>query len=78
MKVERTFTRDNIKGACPKIPQQSNYTDCGLYLLQFAEHFFKVWFFNIFFERIVKTSHSLKLVYLYRILFSITAYRSSS
>ncbi|KYQ55911.1 Sentrin-specific protease 7 [Trachymyrmex zeteki] len=29
--VEKTFSKDTIKGACPKIPQQSNFTDCGLY-----------------------------------------------
>ncbi|TGZ49294.1 Sentrin-specific protease [Temnothorax longispinosus] len=29
--VEKTFSKDTIKGACPKVPQQSNFTDCGLY-----------------------------------------------
>ena len=39
---ENTFTKDTIKGACPKVPQQSNFTDCGLYVLQYVESFFKV------------------------------------
>nr|XP_032510951.1 uncharacterized protein LOC116765553 isoform X5 [Danaus plexippus plexippus] len=37
----KVFNKDNIKGSCPKIPQQNNFTDCGLYLLQYVEHFFK-------------------------------------
>lgn len=40
--VEKTFTKDTIKGACPKVPQQSNFTDCGLYVLQYVESFFQV------------------------------------
>ncbi|KAJ8897828.1 hypothetical protein PR048_003181 [Dryococelus australis] len=37
---ERVFTKDTIIGSCPKVPQQNNFTDCGLYLLQYAESFF--------------------------------------
>ncbi|VVC99429.1 unnamed protein product [Leptidea sinapis] len=37
----KIFNKDNIKGSCPKIPQQNNFTDCGLYLLQYVEQFFK-------------------------------------
>lgn len=39
--IEKTFSKDTIKGACPKVPQQSNFTDCGLYVLQYVENFFK-------------------------------------
>ncbi|KAG5309849.1 SENP7 protease, partial [Acromyrmex insinuator] len=39
--VEETFSKDTIKGAYPKVPKQSNCTDCGLYLLQYVESFFK-------------------------------------
>ncbi|CAL1674389.1 unnamed protein product [Lasius platythorax] len=39
--IEKTFSKDTIKGACPKVPQQSNFTDCGLYVLQYVESFFK-------------------------------------
>lgn len=39
---EKLFTKDTMKGACPKVPQQTNFSDCGLFTLQFAESFFKV------------------------------------
>lgn len=39
-KEARAFTRDTMKGAVPRVPQQNNYTDCGLYTLQFTESFF--------------------------------------
>ncbi|XP_060518114.1 uncharacterized protein LOC132696950 [Cylas formicarius] len=38
---ERIYNKDSIKGSVVKVPQQTNFTDCGLYLLQFVEHFFK-------------------------------------
>ncbi|KAH8305212.1 hypothetical protein KR018_003245 [Drosophila ironensis] len=34
------FNKDNMPGHCVKVPQQNNFTDCGLYLLQYVEHFF--------------------------------------
>ncbi|KAH8366986.1 hypothetical protein KR084_012234, partial [Drosophila pseudotakahashii] len=34
------FTRDNMPGFRVDVPQQENLTDCGLYLLQYAEQFF--------------------------------------
>lgn len=39
--VKKTFSKDTIKAAYPKVPKQSNCTDCGLYLLQYVESFFK-------------------------------------
>lgn len=45
---ERIYNRDSIKGACPKVPQQNNFTDCGLYVLQYVEQFFIV---SIFLEK---------------------------
>ncbi|XP_055887653.1 uncharacterized protein LOC106080000 isoform X4 [Biomphalaria glabrata] len=30
-----------IRGASPRVPQQSNYSDCGVYLLQYVESFFE-------------------------------------
>lgn len=42
MKTEKVFNKDTIKCACPKVPQQTNFTDCGLYLLQYVESFFTV------------------------------------
>lgn len=35
------FNKDNMPGHCVKVPQQNNFTDCGLYLLQYVEQFFK-------------------------------------
>lgn len=37
----RNFTKDNLFGSQVKVPQQNNFTDCGLFLLQYVEHFFK-------------------------------------
>ncbi|XP_063701082.1 uncharacterized protein LOC134831309 [Culicoides brevitarsis] len=34
------FTKDNLPGHCLKVPQQNNFTDCGLYLLQYVEEFY--------------------------------------
>lgn len=42
MGTEKVFSKDTIKGASLKVPQQSNFTDCGLYVLQYVESFFKV------------------------------------
>lgn len=42
MAQEKIYDRDSIKGACPKVPQQNNFTDCGLYVLQYVEQFFNV------------------------------------
>lgn len=42
MGQEKVFSKDTIKGASLKVPQQSNFTDCGLYVLQYVESFFKV------------------------------------
>lgn len=49
MAQEKIFDRDSIKGACPKVPQQNNFTDCGLYVLQYVEQFFNVsnWYIKI-------------------------------
>ena len=45
------FDKDFIKGGVPKVPQQNNYSDCGVYVLQYVESFFKViiFMFNLFF-----------------------------
>jgi len=39
---EREFNKDNMKGSCVKCPQQSNFSDCGIYVLHYAESFFTV------------------------------------
>jgi Ulp1 family protease len=40
--VERDYNKDSIRGALPKVPQQNNFTDCGIFMLQYAESFFEV------------------------------------
>jgi sentrin-specific protease 7 len=37
----RAFTKDNLLGSQCKVPQQNNFIDCGLFLLQYVEQFFK-------------------------------------
>lgn len=38
---DRDFSKAVFKGDCPKVPQQDNFTDCGLFLLQYVETFLK-------------------------------------
>ncbi|XP_064617471.1 sentrin-specific protease 6-like [Liolophura sinensis] len=40
-KTSRTFDRDTVRGGYPKVPQQNNFSDCGVFVLQFVESFFK-------------------------------------
>ena len=40
-KEERVFNKDNMPGGSPKVQQQPNFSDCGIYLLQYVESFFK-------------------------------------
>lgn len=39
---DHVFDRFNTLGHNVKVPQQTNFTDCGLYLLQYVEQFFTV------------------------------------
>ena len=41
MKTFKEFTASNIPAYCPNVPQQSNLTDCGLFLLQYVESFYE-------------------------------------
>ena len=34
--------KTSIKGCAPKVPQQTNFSDCGVYMLQYVESFFEV------------------------------------
>ena len=36
----KKFDRETIPGSCPRVPKQNNYSDCGLYTLQYARSFF--------------------------------------
>ncbi|CAH1733417.1 unnamed protein product [Aphis gossypii] len=37
----KDFSPEAIKGAALRVPQQPNYTDCGLFMIHFVEMFFK-------------------------------------
>uniref|UniRef100_T1IVJ4 Ubiquitin-like protease family profile domain-containing protein n=1 Tax=Strigamia maritima TaxID=126957 RepID=T1IVJ4_STRMM len=37
----RTFEKERMKGTVPKVPNQDNNSDCGIYLLQYVENFFE-------------------------------------
>ncbi|XP_051908628.1 sentrin-specific protease 6 [Hippocampus zosterae] len=37
----RTFGKDVMKGSSPRVPQQDNFSDCGIYVLQYVESFFE-------------------------------------
>ncbi|XP_046736580.1 uncharacterized protein LOC124405593 [Diprion similis] len=39
--MKKIFSANTINGACPKVPQQSNCSDCGIYLLHYVERFFQ-------------------------------------
>lgn len=57
----RDFTKNCVKGTVPKVPQQTNFTDCGLYVLQYVEEFFRVTFFMFFFNQLQNTILNIKL-----------------
>ncbi|XP_028902793.1 sentrin-specific protease 6, partial [Ornithorhynchus anatinus] len=38
---KRSFSKDVMKGSSPKVPQQNNFSDCGVYILQYVESFFE-------------------------------------
>ncbi|XP_006835856.1 PREDICTED: sentrin-specific protease 6 [Chrysochloris asiatica] len=38
---KRSFSKDIMKGSNPKVPQQNNFSDCGVYVLQYVESFFE-------------------------------------
>lgn len=54
--ADHVFDRFNIVGHSVKVPQQTNFTDCGLYVLQYVEQFFKVRFNFIVYNEVKITS----------------------
>ncbi|XP_042733607.1 sentrin-specific protease 6 isoform X2 [Lagopus leucura] len=38
---KRSFSKEVVKGSNPKVPQQNNFSDCGVYILQYVESFFE-------------------------------------
>ncbi|KAM9798278.1 sentrin-specific protease 6 [Neosynchiropus ocellatus] len=39
--TQRSFGKDSMKGSSPRVPQQDNFSDCGVYVLQYVESFFE-------------------------------------
>uniref|UniRef100_A0AAV2KCV4 Unconventional myosin-VI n=1 Tax=Knipowitschia caucasica TaxID=637954 RepID=A0AAV2KCV4_KNICA len=39
--TQRSFNKDVVKGSSPRVPQQDNFSDCGVYVLQYVESFFQ-------------------------------------
>lgn len=39
--TKRSFGKDVMKGSSPRVPQQDNFSDCGVYILQYVESFFE-------------------------------------
>ncbi|XP_056261514.1 sentrin-specific protease 6 isoform X7 [Seriola aureovittata] len=39
--TQRSFGKDVMKGSSPRVPQQDNFSDCGVYILQYVESFFE-------------------------------------
>lgn len=38
---QRSFAKDVMRGSSPRVPQQDNFSDCGVYILQYVESFFE-------------------------------------
>ncbi|XP_077145989.1 sentrin-specific protease 6 isoform X8 [Ranitomeya variabilis] len=38
---KRSFSKDYMKGSNPRVPQQNNFSDCGVFVLQYVESFFE-------------------------------------
>ncbi|XP_029965403.1 sentrin-specific protease 6 isoform X2 [Salarias fasciatus] len=39
--IQRSFGKDVMRGSSPRVPQQDNFSDCGVYILQYVESFFE-------------------------------------
>ncbi|XP_035473130.2 sentrin-specific protease 6 [Scophthalmus maximus] len=39
--TQRSFGKDVMRGSSPRVPQQDNFSDCGVYVLQYVESFFQ-------------------------------------
>uniref|UniRef100_A0A1A7YVN1 Sentrin-specific protease 6 n=1 Tax=Iconisemion striatum TaxID=60296 RepID=A0A1A7YVN1_9TELE len=37
----RSFGKEVMRGSSPRVPQQDNFSDCGVYILQYVESFFQ-------------------------------------
>ena len=61
VKGGRKFDKDTVKGSCPKVPQQPNFSDCGIFVLQYCESFFEVSHFKF----ILLPSHNWLLLQIF-------------
>ncbi|KAK3578550.1 hypothetical protein CHS0354_025261 [Potamilus streckersoni] len=41
VKKKGEYNRERLRGSIPKVPQQTNFSDCGVYVLQYVESFFE-------------------------------------
>ena len=57
-KLNRLTSKSNCSGHIVKVPQQENYTDCGCFLVQFVEEFFKCDPFVVL-EKMIKHSFDM-------------------
>ncbi|XP_067339194.1 sentrin-specific protease 6 isoform X2 [Channa argus] len=39
--TQRSFGKELMRGSSPRVPQQDNFSDCGVYILQYVESFFE-------------------------------------
>ncbi|KAJ8270822.1 hypothetical protein GJAV_G00119680 [Gymnothorax javanicus] len=39
--TQRSFGKEVMRGSSPRVPQQDNFSDCGVYVLQYVESFFE-------------------------------------
>ncbi|XP_035278316.1 sentrin-specific protease 6 isoform X3 [Anguilla anguilla] len=39
--TQRSFGKEVMRGSSPRVPQQDNFSDCGVYILQYVESFFE-------------------------------------
>ncbi|KAI1895794.1 hypothetical protein AGOR_G00110440 [Albula goreensis] len=39
--TRRSFGKEVMRGSSPRVPQQDNFSDCGVYVLQYVESFFQ-------------------------------------
>lgn len=59
--TKRSFGKDVVKGSNPRVPQQDNFSDCGVYVLQYVESFFEVWNVSLHLSR----NSFIDLMYVY-------------
>ncbi|KAL3883143.1 hypothetical protein ACJMK2_029436 [Sinanodonta woodiana] len=41
VKKKGEYNRERLRGSVPKVPQQNNFSDCGVFVLQYVESFFE-------------------------------------